>query len=106
MTFEQIKKLMRYGDYAILGEMLRINTEAAKMRFLRGDIEAKRAMELIVGTRKKMIAEFIKKRKNAPQSWKAFDKTTPFLESWLIGKADLRRLFSISHLQYSLRSNF
>ncbi len=59
---------MRYGDYAILGEMLRINTEAAKMRFLRGDIEAKRAMELIVSTRKKMITEFIKKRKNAPQS--------------------------------------
>jgi hypothetical protein len=62
MTLEQLKKMMRYGDYATLARMLEINPEAAKMRLLRHDDQALEAMILVVESRERLIADFLKKK--------------------------------------------
>jgi hypothetical protein len=87
MTFEQIKSLVQYGDYVVLSRMLEIRTDAAKMRFLRGDKQAARAMKKIVLSREKLIADFLKRKKRPPIEEDALDNT-PETESWLIGEAD------------------
>lgn len=87
MTFEQIKSLVQYGDYVVLGRMLEIKVDAAKMRFLRGDKQAARTMKKIVLSREKLIADFHKRKKRPPVEEDVPD-ITPESESWLIGEAD------------------
>ena len=60
MTIEQITKELKYGDYNTLGEMLGISATAAKMRFIRGDEEAKKGLETIIENRKELISSFKK----------------------------------------------
>lgn len=61
MTIEQIKKKTQYGDYTTLGLMLGITPMAAKMRFIRGDQEAKEAMEKILEARENLLKNHKKK---------------------------------------------
>ncbi|HLN94230.1 MULTISPECIES: hypothetical protein [unclassified Flavobacterium] len=65
MTLEQLKKMMRYGDYATLSRMLEINPEAAKMRLLRGDAKAMEAMQLLIESREKLIRDYIDSKEGA-----------------------------------------
>lgn len=58
MTIEQIKEKVQYGDFTTLGGMLKASPAAAKMRFLRGDKQAKEALEQILLNREKMILDF------------------------------------------------
>jgi len=58
MTIEQIKKKTQYGDYTLLGQVLGLNSPAAKMRFLRGDENAKQALLKIIASREELIKEF------------------------------------------------
>lgn len=58
MTPEEIKSKLQYGDYTTLGQMLGVPPTTAKMRFLRGDDEAKEALEKIIQTREKLIDDF------------------------------------------------
>lgn len=58
MTIEQIKKKTQYGDYTLLGQVLSVSAPAAKMRFLRGDEQAKDALTKIIENREKLIKEF------------------------------------------------
>jgi len=58
MTIEQIKKKTQYGDYTLLGKVLGLNSPAAKMRFLRGDENAKQALLKIIASREELIKEF------------------------------------------------
>lgn len=58
MTIEEIKQKVQYGDYTTLGVMLEIPPTTAKMRFIRGDEEAKSAMEKIIQNRENMIEDF------------------------------------------------
>jgi hypothetical protein len=60
MTIEQIKKSTQYGDYTLLGQVLGLNAPAAKMRFLRGDEQAKNALVKIIANREELIKEFQK----------------------------------------------
>lgn len=55
MKTEQKKK---YGDYQLLGEMLDCSSDAAKMRYLRGDRQAVEAMQAISDSRKKLVTDF------------------------------------------------
>lgn len=57
MTIEQIKLKLQYGDYTILGQVLGVNAPAAKMRFLRGDEEAREKLEKIIENRSQLIEE-------------------------------------------------
>lgn len=54
MTKDDIKKAIRNGDYITLGEMLGCDSNAARMRFNRGNTEAIEAMEKIVTQRKEL----------------------------------------------------
>lgn len=56
MTTEQIKEKLKYGDYQLLGELLEITAEAAKMRFFRGDEQAKELLEKIINNREEFKA--------------------------------------------------
>lgn len=59
MTIEEIKNRVQYGDYQVLAEMLGIRSSVtAKSRFVRGNEEAKEAMELIITTREELIENF------------------------------------------------
>jgi len=58
MTIEQIKKETQYGDYTTLGKILGLPAATAKMRFLRGDEEARLALEKIIENRNKLIDEY------------------------------------------------
>ncbi len=58
MTIEQIKAKIKYGDYNVLGEMLGTTVAAAKMRFMRNDEEAVKAMQSIIEAREKLIEDF------------------------------------------------
>lgn len=63
MTIEEIKNRVQYGDYQILAEMLGVRSSVtAKSRFVRGNEEAKAAMELIITTREELIENFKKKK--------------------------------------------
>lgn len=65
MTIKEIKLKVQYGDYTTLADMLEIkNAVTAKMRFVRGNEEARQAMESIVTGREKLIAEFKKEHKS------------------------------------------
>ena len=55
MTSDQIKSKIEYGDYKTLGAMLDVPPTTAKMRFLRGDFEAKTALEKIIEAREQLI---------------------------------------------------
>lgn len=57
MTSEQIKAKLQYGDYQTLGKALGISAEAAKMRFLRGDLETARILQKIIISREIIITE-------------------------------------------------
>ena len=63
MTIEQIKEKIQYGDYTILGSVLKLNAPAAKMRFLRGDEEAKSILEKIVENRDALIEKLSNENK-------------------------------------------
>ena len=65
MTLEQIQKKIEYGDYKTLGTMLDLPPTTAKMRFLRGDFEAKEALETIIVAREKLITDYHKKESKA-----------------------------------------
>lgn len=67
MTLEHLKKKIRYGDYGTLGQMLGINPDAAKMRFLRNDDKALYAMTLIVQSRERLIEDFLNNTSNEPE---------------------------------------
>ena len=59
MTFEQIKKNIKYGDYNILQELLEApSVSAVRMRFLRQDIEAVKAMLFIQENRDALIEKY------------------------------------------------
>jgi hypothetical protein len=58
MTIEQIKTKTQYGDYTTLGMILGITAMAAKMRFIRGDKEAKDALLKILESREDLIKQF------------------------------------------------
>jgi hypothetical protein len=58
MTLDEIKSKIQYGDYVTLGQMLGVPQTTAKMRFLRGDEEAKIALEKIIEGRKTVIEDF------------------------------------------------
>ena len=58
MTIEQIKNKLQYGDYTTLGQMFNVAPTTAKMRFLRGDEEAKGALEKIIESREQLIQKF------------------------------------------------
>lgn len=55
MTIEQIENKLEYGDYKTLGIILNTTREAAKMRFKRGDEEAKEALIKIFDAREEFI---------------------------------------------------
>lgn len=57
MTIEQIKLKTIYGDYTTLGKMLGITSQAAKMRFLRGDQEASEKLQKIIETRENLLSQ-------------------------------------------------
>lgn len=57
MKTEQKRK---YGDYQLLGEMLNCSSDAAKMRYLRGDKQAVEAMQAIRESRTKLIETYKK----------------------------------------------
>lgn len=58
MTSEQIKIKMKYGDYNILGQILGITPDAAKMRFNRKDSKAIEAMIKIIESREEISKEY------------------------------------------------
>jgi hypothetical protein len=59
MTFEQIKNNIQYGDYNTLQKLLKAKTvAAARMRFLREDEDAVKAMQTIQENREKLIEDF------------------------------------------------
>lgn len=58
MKTEQKRK---YGDYQLLGEMMNCSSDAAKMRYLRGDEEAIKAMLAIRESRRKLIETYKEK---------------------------------------------
>lgn len=66
MTIEQIKEKTQYGDYTTLARMLgTVNSYTAKMRFFRGNEEARKAMEKIVTTREMLIKEQQEENENS-----------------------------------------
>jgi hypothetical protein len=58
LTIEQIKKNIRYGDYTMLGQVLKIKAPAAKMRFVRGNEIAVATLIKIIENREALIQEF------------------------------------------------
>ncbi|MAO42126.1 MULTISPECIES: hypothetical protein [Leeuwenhoekiella] len=59
MTTEQIKEKLEYGDYGTLARMLGLkNPAAAKMRFKRGDLQAKEALIRIIESREQLVESF------------------------------------------------
>ncbi|NRR90619.1 hypothetical protein HSX10_03475 [Winogradskyella undariae] len=59
MTIEEIKSKVEYGDYPVLAQMLGLRSpQSAQKRFLRGNEEARRALEIIITTRENMIKTF------------------------------------------------
>lgn len=56
MKMEQIQK--KYGDYQLLGEMLGVSSDAAKMRYRRKDSQAIKAMQAIYDNRRKLVESF------------------------------------------------
>jgi F0F1-type ATP synthase gamma subunit len=59
MTIEQIKEKIEYGDYNTLQKILNVKTvAAARMRFLRGEDDAVKAMQSIQENKEKFIKEF------------------------------------------------
>jgi hypothetical protein len=58
MTIAELKGKTQYGDYTTLGQMLGITATAAKMRFQRGDVQAKDALLKIIEGREKLIEQF------------------------------------------------
>lgn len=59
MTFEQIRENIQYGDFNTLQEVLGTKTVgAARMRFLRRDEEAIKAMQFIHDQRKLLPKKF------------------------------------------------
>ncbi len=59
MKTEQ-KNRGQYGDYLTLGEMLNVSSDAARMRYRRGDKEALAAMKVIKENRKALIENYKK----------------------------------------------
>ncbi len=57
MTFEEIKNKIQYGDFNILGEVLKVNSPAARTRFLRKDPVAISLMTKIIENRENFIQE-------------------------------------------------
>lgn len=49
---------IQYGDFVTLSEMLGCTSQAARMRYERGDLNAKEALGIIIETRKKIIQEY------------------------------------------------
>jgi len=63
MTIDEIRNKTEYGDYVTLAKMIGIdNPVTAKMRFLRGNKEAKTAMEKIIESRETLIEDFHKQQ--------------------------------------------
>ncbi|CVK15879.1 hypothetical protein Ga0061079_103190 [Apibacter mensalis] len=49
---------IQYGDFVTLSEMLGCTSQAARMRYERGDKKAKEALSIIIETRRKIIKEY------------------------------------------------
>lgn len=61
MTIQEICSKTEYGDYITLAKMIGVNSpDTAKKRFLRGNAEAKTAMERIIEARETLIKTFKK----------------------------------------------
>lgn len=60
MTLEQLKKKLWYNDYKLLAAILGITPSAARLRFLRGDLNSQEIMEMIVKNRENLIQEYAK----------------------------------------------
>lgn len=62
MKIEQIKKKIQYGDFNILQKLINAPTvAAARMRFLRGDEDAIKAMAKIQDNREELIKNYREK---------------------------------------------
>lgn len=61
--FKHIKGQIKTGDFITLGRMLGTDTStAARMRFLRKDVEAVQAMETIIKNRENLIRTYQSKK--------------------------------------------
>lgn len=59
MTIEQIKQNIEYGDYTTLARLLGMKSvQAARMRFLREDPEAVKAMQALQENREQLVREY------------------------------------------------
>lgn len=54
---EQKTLRIQYGDFQTLAKILGISSDAAKMRYRRGDEKARQIMQNIVAHREKLIEE-------------------------------------------------
>lgn len=57
MTKEQIISKKQVGDWKTLGKILNCESNAARMRFQRGDIEALEAMTQIIENRENLFSK-------------------------------------------------
>lgn len=57
-TMEQIKHKKRCGDYILLSQLLDVAQHTAKMRLVRGEKEAIKAMLAIIENRERFIKEY------------------------------------------------
>lgn len=55
---EQNTKKTQYGDFQTLGKVLGISAEAAKMRYRRGDEQARKIIQEIIDARENLIASY------------------------------------------------
>ncbi|MCK8143164.1 hypothetical protein MW871_14840 [Flavobacterium sp. I-SCBP12n] len=52
-----LEKRLQYGDYTTLGAALSCAPDAAKKRFVRGNIEAYNALDRIITNREKVVTD-------------------------------------------------
>lgn len=53
----ELEKRLQYGDYTTLGAALSCSPDAAKKRFVRGNVEAYNALDRIIANREKTVEE-------------------------------------------------
>jgi hypothetical protein len=54
------KEKINYGDYQLLGELLSVSSDAARMRYKRNENEAVKVMYMIQENRKQFIESYRK----------------------------------------------
>jgi len=61
INVRKIEQKKQYGDFVMLSQMLGITTDAARMRYQRGDKEVIKAMEIITKNREGLIKAYQRK---------------------------------------------